>query len=1275
MNKIRKLRRILLMLVVVLMVIVPVKNVKAAGLPFTDVKESDWFYSYVKFVYEENLMSGMGGGTLFAPLNELERAQFAMVLYRQNGSPEVKYDGKYPDVAAGEWYTDAVAWASKEGIVSGYGDGRFGPNDKINREQIAIMMYRYAKYKGCDISKIADIGKFADAEKVSDYAKNALKWAVGNGVVTGKNGNLIDPQGKANRAECAAILTRFVNLLRNDDSSAITRGKWMQDIMEHLTGDIAEKPDKYYYSDTKDSEYGSAIELAKELGILPDSEDTDPKFNPENKATREFVAMTVSNAMGYHGTYEIECNEFSTLEYPNEVAAVVINGYMNLENNAFYPKRGLKQEEENLIFAKIDEINAEIQQTPEELADIDYADTVVAEELSKNKVYTVEDQNDGTYKVIISGVEDTNIITENSIFVLPASDKYYSGWALEAVSVKKENDTLTVIARKPEELADVVNSLDLSGKGSVVEDRITTSDDVEATFIPAEKSEAGTDVFATYGNLIDSEGATDGSGTLDLLVKEKELNDHLKISGSVKLHIPSIGYKLNAELDKKNGFQLNEFLLTVANKLDVEANFEYQFESEWNWDSVNKTAGNVELCRIPIALGNPSFTFDLVFYYHYDIQGKASVTYNLETVNGIQIKNGTARYVSDYSQKFDMTILQGEGKAGVKFAGQLTAFYLWPIVGVDCQLGMGFDANAEYRDETGLSPMLCIDGGMHVYGELGLDKDTLVGEFADQHWNIPLSWEFWNENNTILKGRIHFENGTKVPECTYGKEYLTLIFRGVFERHEFEEIKVVLKDQSGNQKECTGAALAAGVLVNPGKYKVIVDDARGLYKQLTKDIQIESGERYYEEIQLETVFAGGDGSEENPFQIADANQLDKIRYVLEGEFVQTSDIDLSVYKSWEPIGYWEGSGSDGNYDNAFKGGYDGQGYKIENMTINRNDRWGHLNHPSGLFGYCMLRENNCLQNINLSNINITHTGNKEYGYDENYIVGGVVGWIESAGTEWGIKNCNTQGKISVYDNVEPSVTTTSGGIAGCNFRTNIYGCVSDVDIASNVEVNGSTLGGIVGLGYSKILKCVNKGNIISNAGDEETNVMGICGGIVGGGCSAEIGYCINYGNIQCRGTGFPMEVASGGILGSYSTYNKNTITDSINYGDVSAYTYSKDIIETDFGFPVAGGIEGNALDDIVEKCYNIDAKIIATKTYKPYDYNYPIHHGRAGKIVGDSNGTSLSGNYSILTTERAPSIASQEKEWGASHGDDGDGISQEEIVQKIQYILDAVKNK
>ena len=176
------------------------------------VKPGNWKYEAVKYVTENGIMNGTAPNE-FKPDDSLTRAMFATMLYRMAGQPAVTFTNKFPDVSANKWYSNAVIWASEKGIVVGYGDGRFGTNDFITREQIAKMLMQFGKVQGYDVSQSADFSSFADASSVSGWATSYMKWAVGSGMIGGKtiDGKLcIAPKGNATRAESATMLMRFM---------------------------------------------------------------------------------------------------------------------------------------------------------------------------------------------------------------------------------------------------------------------------------------------------------------------------------------------------------------------------------------------------------------------------------------------------------------------------------------------------------------------------------------------------------------------------------------------------------------------------------------------------------------------------------------------------------------------------------------------------------------------------------------------------------------------------------------------------------------------------------------------------------------------------------------------------------------------------------------------------------------------------------------------------------------------------------------------------------
>ena len=181
-------------------------------IPFTDASSDAWYYSALKFVYQNDIMTGMDA-TTFGVSVEIPRAQFITMLYRMAGKPAVTYSAVFPDVKEGAFYTSAVLWANSVGIVKGYQNGNFGPSDSVTREQIAVMLYRYASYKNYDVSTTANLLTYPDAARVSKFAVDAMEWAVGSKIISGSKGYL-NPQSNAKRVECAAMIMRFYNAIK-----------------------------------------------------------------------------------------------------------------------------------------------------------------------------------------------------------------------------------------------------------------------------------------------------------------------------------------------------------------------------------------------------------------------------------------------------------------------------------------------------------------------------------------------------------------------------------------------------------------------------------------------------------------------------------------------------------------------------------------------------------------------------------------------------------------------------------------------------------------------------------------------------------------------------------------------------------------------------------------------------------------------------------------------------------------------------------------------------
>ena len=182
-----------------------------AALPFTDVKSGNWFYDAVKYAYAQGLMTGTSA-TTFAPNGTMNRAMIVTVLYRLEKSPAVTGASKFTDVPAGQWYSDAVAWAAANKIVNGYDETTFGPMNAVTREQMAAILFRYEQVKGLEnVTLEENLNRFPDQNKISAYAIPALQWAVGQKIINGNADGTLDPTGTATRAQVAQIFTNLLN--------------------------------------------------------------------------------------------------------------------------------------------------------------------------------------------------------------------------------------------------------------------------------------------------------------------------------------------------------------------------------------------------------------------------------------------------------------------------------------------------------------------------------------------------------------------------------------------------------------------------------------------------------------------------------------------------------------------------------------------------------------------------------------------------------------------------------------------------------------------------------------------------------------------------------------------------------------------------------------------------------------------------------------------------------------------------------------------------------
>ena len=176
-------------------------------LPFIDLGENQWYEAAVAYAYRHNIMEGTSD-TTFVPGKSLTRAEAVQVLYNLEGKPAVSGSTTFPDLAH-DWYKPAIAWAESTGVVDGYEDGTFRPDEPVNRMEFAQMLYNYTAYKGYDLTAKGDLTTFPDGDQVQEWALPAMAWANGNELINGHDDSTLEPGGTTTRAQAAAVLMRF----------------------------------------------------------------------------------------------------------------------------------------------------------------------------------------------------------------------------------------------------------------------------------------------------------------------------------------------------------------------------------------------------------------------------------------------------------------------------------------------------------------------------------------------------------------------------------------------------------------------------------------------------------------------------------------------------------------------------------------------------------------------------------------------------------------------------------------------------------------------------------------------------------------------------------------------------------------------------------------------------------------------------------------------------------------------------------------------------------
>lgn len=590
-----------------------------------------------------------------------------------------------------------------------------------------------------------------------------------------------------------------------DDELTYTRGEWVKLLNEKFeieNIEISEGYD-YFYGDSIDSPYGVLAETAHSNGILPppdsegyeDPEQDIPLFEAEKPATREYVAYTVSKAMGFEGEYTFEPEDLEDIKYVSEAAVMVNQSFMLLQNNRFNPASPVTGADVNKIINRINYFNDGL------VVDEDNPkDEVVLQDdvlnLTDNS-YKVTENEDGTYSAVIKKSDEASKIKTGSVFVLPENDEYIGGISLEASEITSDEENYYVSCVKPE-IEDVVESFDFEGKGEADVENIETAENVEVEYDPNGVVSDNPDDDPAAFDL----GGSIGAGKITFTLKKKLVGD-VSANGSVSVSLPEITAKAKGKIF--GGFRIDELMFTIKKKASIEANLEYKADNDYLFSAgkVKIGTGKSEIGRLPVKLGATGFSIDIVFFVNLEVSGKLSISYSIEEVSGVQYKDGAFRTIKEQSSNIDGIELNGTAKVGPGIAARLTLMSVFDLVGIDAHMGIG--ATVKFDMHPDCDPILyCGDGTIYFYLTMELDDDTLIIDILQKVLHTSWSWDIFDEGNSPLKLNIHFENMKRVDHCTYGSGSLLGIVKDARTGEKIPGARVKLYNNSTNQLVMSG---------------------------------------------------------------------------------------------------------------------------------------------------------------------------------------------------------------------------------------------------------------------------------------------------------------------------------------------------------------------------------------------------------------------------------------------------------------------------------------
>lgn len=1138
---------------------------KDTETPFDDVQKTDWFYDTVQYVYDEGLMAGTGD-RIFSPQQTTTRGMIVTILHRMAGSPEAEAQD-FTDVDPDAWYTPAINWSIESGVGAGYGGGLFGPDDAITREQMASFLYRYAELKEYDVSAVGDLDDFADASAVSDWAEDVMSWAVGAELFAGRDNNQLAPQGLTTRAEAATILMRYCENIvgtsanePSDDSDkpAVEPGDPNDEgsLDNPTIGDSAVSFDNFSADETSFA-VGEDVAITFTVDI-----DGSPKsvvlYNDNEQVGMFHDDGKNGDSKAKDGVYSYIVHTKCSTETIENYKAVIDGETSPIISIYFFDQPSSNEEQAaNYVEQKV----AEIEST--------YSDD--NGHISKNNAEKVLSEVAAYAKELYSKGELLSYETSDSAVAMKFQSglNYVFSPKIDGLDSAGANTDMTVMTVQPfaqsyssdlNEYMTYPDQVATKSAKTFINYTFNQDDNLDENEVTLEriKDFSSNQIILWHGH----GGYTKNHHSFLVTGEEYSSQKHWKdnVAGRILKSSNGRACVTSKFIDEYCG-NMNNTVVYLAScetgRDDVLANAILSKGADAVVASSKSilTTYDLDVLRSTVMY---MMTVDKESRQYYSLKDALEHAERIYGAND-SIRGGDGAEMLIFGGSEAENYRLREEKAGIIQGRVVDNETSEPIKNVEVSLVYSkTDDNVEadgtiITDNDGSYYIVIPDNAVQVSGikfvrsgyeprQLPLDADRfLTVEIADV--KLQPTDSSLTEISPVFTGTVK-DKSTGAPLenvniYVYDKEGYGPYFSDQTDKN--GEFHIKLKTSGiynlKFQKEGYADIEKKGVqMVVQGEYSLGEILMSGQSSEVNP-------------------FAGGSGTEEDPYQVATAEQLNAVRDHLDSHFVQTADISLAEYENWEPIGTNQGKFS--NKNAMFSGSYDGNGKTISNMNIALGDISG--NYRLGLFG----QSEGKLCNINLENINIAVDGRySSLGNSENKLyVGSIVAYAEGDNP---IENCHVlSGSIN-------SGGHGLGGIVG-------YATVP-VEFSSNKAkiVSSGVSGGIAGYSSNTVKDCINYATGTMDAG-----IVAQC---------KNVDRCINYGDING---------GSAGIVGTISREGPNVgngkVTFCVNYGDIT----KKYIADSVYGFAVlnVGGIAGYAAgNDSVENCINYGNLNVSSKS-------------------------------------------------------------------------------